>query len=98
MSAYNTSYLLSVPIKRASDIDVSKPLKNIISSTYSTSDAPVNIKERLSDLQKLRQAAIKANGGEAGASAVARFAAILFTIHTVWFIRDSVKICLGMSQ
>lgn len=79
MSAYNTSYLLSVPIKRASDIDVSKPLKNIISSTYSTSDAPVNIKERLSDLQKLRQAAIKVNGGEAGASAVARFARILFT-------------------
>ena len=83
MSAYNTSYLLFVPIKRASDIDVSKPLKNIISSTYSTSDAPVNIKERLSDLQKLRQAAIKASGGEAGASAVARFVANLFTVSNI---------------
>ena len=88
MSVYNTSYLLSVPIKRASDIDVSKPLKNIISSTYSTSDAPVNIKERLSDYQKLRQAAIKANGGEAGASAVARFAAIFFNIIHILYVTD----------
>ncbi len=51
--------ILCVPLKRASDIDVSKPLKNLIGSQYAKSEAPVNLKERLSELQKLRQNAIK---------------------------------------
>jgi hypothetical protein len=65
--------LLCVPLKRASDIDVSKPLRNLIQSVYSTSDAPVNMKERLAEMQKLRQTAIKATGsGEGMANVTAK--------------------------
>ena len=66
--------LLSVPMKKTSDIDVSKPLKNLIQSTYSTSEAPVNLHENLQEFQKLRQAAVKsAERGEAAFNAVARY-------------------------
>ena len=51
--------LLAVPLKKTSDIDVSKPLKHLIASTYSTADAPLNVGENLVEFQKLRQAAIR---------------------------------------
>ena len=52
--------IMSVPLKKASDIDITKPLKNLISSTFSTADQPVDCSDAISDLQKLRNAAIKA--------------------------------------
>ena len=32
--------LLPVPLKKGSEVELSKPLKNLISSTYSTADKP----------------------------------------------------------
>ena len=51
--------ILSVPIKKANDIDVTKPLRNLISTTYSTADKPEDFTDAISDLQKLRNAATK---------------------------------------
>ena len=51
--------ILSVPIKKANDIDVTKPLRNLIATTYSTADKPEDFTDAISDLQKLRNAATK---------------------------------------
>ena len=51
--------LLSVPLKKSNDIDITKPLKNLISSTYSTADQPVDCTDAISDLQKLRNGTTK---------------------------------------
>ena len=66
--------LLAAPTKRASDIDVSKPLKNLIASTYASGtatggskDSPLkNLQENLAELQRLRVAALIQKGAEKG--------------------------------
>ena len=45
-SGTNTCGLICVPLKRAADIDVSKPLGSVIKSNYSTS---VNFKARIAN-------------------------------------------------
>jgi len=65
--------LLSVPLKRASDIDVTRALKNWISATFSSSERPINVTNALDELQKLRQKAIRLNElGEIGLNSVSR--------------------------
>ncbi len=67
------SDLLWVPLKKTSDIDVSKPLRNLIASTYSSSDAPIQMGDKLKEFQKLRQGAIRTSErGEAAAQAIAK--------------------------
>jgi len=51
--------LLSVPLKKGWDVDMEKPMKNLISSTYSTSDRPENYSDAISSLSRLRHMAIK---------------------------------------
>jgi len=51
--------ILSVPLKRCNDIDITKPLKNLISSTYSSADSPVDCTDAISNLQKMRNVATK---------------------------------------
>ena len=51
--------VMGVPMKKATEIDITKPLKNLIASTYSTADQPVDCTDAISELQKLRTAAIK---------------------------------------
>lgn len=50
--------LLAVPMKKPSEIDIVKPLKNLISSSYSTADNPQDYGEAISELSKLRNNAI----------------------------------------
>ncbi|XP_059478622.1 programmed cell death 6-interacting protein [Neocloeon triangulifer] len=50
--------LLAVPLKKPSDIDVTKPLKNLIASVYSTSDKPVDYTEEINEFSKLRNNAL----------------------------------------
>jgi len=65
--------LLWVPLKRASDIDVSKPLKTLIQSTYSNAEVPAAIQDKLKEFQKLRQNAVRATDkSEASANAIAK--------------------------
>lgn len=52
------SDLLSVPLKKASDVDLIKPLKNIIASLYSTADTPADFTSALSEFNKLRTQAL----------------------------------------
>ena len=51
--------ILSVPMKKGNDVDITKPLKNLIATTYSTADKPEDFTDAISDLQKLRNAATK---------------------------------------
>lgn len=51
--------LLCVPLKKTSDPDLTKPLRNLISSTYSTADQPVDCTDTISSFQSLRNAATK---------------------------------------
>ncbi|XP_026475185.1 programmed cell death 6-interacting protein [Ctenocephalides felis] len=49
---------LSVPLKKPSDVDVVKPLKNLIQSTYSASDNNENYSEAINEFGKIRSNAI----------------------------------------
>ena len=45
---------ISVAPKKASEVDLIKPLKNLIASYYSTSDEPVNLDDSIDKLNRLR--------------------------------------------
>ena len=51
--------ILPIPLKKATDLDITKSLKNLISSTYSSADQPVDCSDAISDLQKLRNVATR---------------------------------------
>ena len=53
--------LLSVPLKKASEVDLGKPLKNLISSLYSTSDRPEDFSSAISELSRTRSQALSKN-------------------------------------
>lgn len=50
--------LLSVPTKRASDVNIIKPLKQLISSHYNSADNPEDYSEAINELSKLRGQAL----------------------------------------
>lgn len=50
--------LLSVPLKKPSDVDIVKPLKNLIQSRFSTADKPEDYSEQINELSKLRSNAL----------------------------------------
>ncbi|XP_050432887.1 programmed cell death 6-interacting protein [Adelges cooleyi] len=52
------TYMLAVPVKRASDVNIVKPLKNLISSHYNSSDNPEDYTEAINELSKLRSQAL----------------------------------------
>ncbi|XP_022903763.2 programmed cell death 6-interacting protein [Onthophagus taurus] len=50
--------LLSIPLKKPSEVDVVKPLKNLIQSRYSTADKPQDYSEAINEFAKLRTTGI----------------------------------------
>lgn len=50
--------ILAVPLKKPSEVDVVKPLVNLIASTYSTADKPEDYGEQINEFSKLRNNAI----------------------------------------
>lgn len=50
--------LLSVPLKKSSDVDIVKPLKNLIQSTYNSGKGNEDYTDALNELSRLRTAAI----------------------------------------
>lgn len=46
--------LLSIPLKKPSEVEVTKPLKNIIQSRYSTADKPEDYSDAINEFAKLR--------------------------------------------
>uniref|UniRef100_A0A2H1VQU3 SFRICE_019685 n=1 Tax=Spodoptera frugiperda TaxID=7108 RepID=A0A2H1VQU3_SPOFR len=52
------SELLFVPFKKGSDVDIIKPLRNLINSTYNTGDQHEDYTDALNDLSRLRTNAI----------------------------------------
>ncbi|XP_068909383.1 programmed cell death 6-interacting protein [Tenebrio molitor] len=50
--------LLSVPLKKPSEVDLVTPLKNLIQSRYSTADKPEDCADAINELAKLRNNAI----------------------------------------
>jgi len=89
------SELLAVPSKRAADIDVQKPLRNLIAATYSSSSSgssgpgAADIKAKLEEFQKLRQAAVRGpDRGEVAANAVGKY--VFFKVYlSVAFVKTT---------
>lgn len=50
--------LLSVPLKKPTDVDIVKPLKNLIRSSFTTTDTPDDYNDEILEFNKLRTAAI----------------------------------------
>ncbi|KAL0831687.1 hypothetical protein ABMA28_001234 [Loxostege sticticalis] len=50
--------LLSVPLKKSSDVDIVKPLKNLIQSTYNSGKGSEDYSDALNELSRLRTNAI----------------------------------------
>ncbi|XP_066247093.1 programmed cell death 6-interacting protein [Euwallacea similis] len=50
--------LISVPLKKPSEVDIITPFKNLIQSRYSTADNPENCTEAVNEFSKLRNNAI----------------------------------------
>lgn len=50
--------LLSAPLKKSSDVDLVKPLKNIIAGIYSTADKPEDYSSAINETNKLRTQAL----------------------------------------
>ncbi|XP_038221651.1 programmed cell death 6-interacting protein-like [Zerene cesonia] len=50
--------LLAVPFKKSSDVDIVKPLKNLIQNTYSGSESTEDFSDAINELSRLRTAAI----------------------------------------
>nr|CAH7717144.1 unnamed protein product [Callosobruchus chinensis] len=50
--------LLSAPLKKPSDVDIVKPLKNLIQSRYSTADKPEDCSEAINEFSKMRTNAL----------------------------------------
>lgn len=50
--------LLSVPLKKPSEVDIVNPLKNLIQSRYSTADKPEDYTDQINEFSKLRNNAI----------------------------------------
>ncbi|XP_053605524.1 apoptosis-linked gene 2-interacting protein X 1 isoform X2 [Plodia interpunctella] len=58
LSIVEMAELLFVPLKKSSDVDVVKPLKNLIQSTYNTGENQEDYSEALNELSRLRTNAI----------------------------------------
>lgn len=52
------SELLVVPLKKPSEVDVVKPLKNLIQSSYNANDGNADHSEAINEFSKLRNTAI----------------------------------------
>ncbi|KAK7601370.1 hypothetical protein V9T40_008811 [Parthenolecanium corni] len=52
------SEFLSIPVKKPTDVDLVKPLKNIIASHYNTSDNPESYNTAIEEFNKLRNQAV----------------------------------------
>lgn len=50
--------LLAIPLKKPSDVDIVKPLKNLISSSYNTADKSQDHSEAINEFNKLRTNAV----------------------------------------
>ncbi|XP_072929471.1 programmed cell death 6-interacting protein [Epargyreus clarus] len=50
--------LLSVPFKKSSDVDIVKPLKNLIQSTYNSGESTEDYSDAINELSRLRTNAI----------------------------------------
>lgn len=81
------SDILSVPLKKTSEIDLVKPLKNLIALRFSTADNPENFNDAISELNKLRSlACVRAmDKNEAAIEVIARYPVGHLPIHFVIF-------------
>ena len=50
--------LLAAPLKKPTEVDVVKPLKNLIQSSYGNSNSTCNYSEAVNEFSKLRNTAV----------------------------------------
>jgi len=82
--------ILVVPLKRTSDIDITRPIKTWINSAFNSNERPQDLSNALAELQKLRQKSVKSNDmNEVGLTAIgtlvsfANFYKLLLHIFTL---------------
>ena len=65
--------ILTVPLKRGTDVDLLRPLTRWIAATFSTADSPIDCTSSISELHKMRQGVARlTDRGEAGLLATAK--------------------------
>ena len=65
--------ILTVPLKRGTDIDLLRPLTRLIAATFSTAESPVDCTSSISELHKMRQGVARlTERGEAGVLAASK--------------------------
>ena len=65
--------ILTVPLKRGTDIDLLRPLTRWIAATFSTAETPVDCTSSISELHKMRQGVARlTERGEAGVLAASK--------------------------
>ena len=65
--------LLAVYPKKTSDVDIARPLSNWISSTFGSSDDPIDASSDVEEFQRLRQAVATFSGSwENGLTAISK--------------------------
>ena len=79
---------LTVPLKKTNEVDLAKPVRTFISSTYSTEEtASVEIEEAINELNKLRNKAViqPLDNHESSLDLITRFfISSVFTIYFYW--------------
>lgn len=53
--------LINIPLKKGYDVDLVKPLNNLISSYYSSSENQIDVSVPIEQLNKLRQSCVSKN-------------------------------------
>lgn len=49
---------IAAPLKKPTEVDIVKPLKNLISASYSTADKPEDYGDAINELSKIRSNAV----------------------------------------
>ena len=72
-SHFKMTELLAVHPKKTADIDIARPLSNWISSTFGSSDDPIDASSDVEEFQRLRQAVARlSDTGENGLSSLSK--------------------------
>lgn len=90
--------LICVPLKKASDVDIVKPLKNIIATLYSTADNPEDFSADIQELSYMRTQAVSKSLDKSAAALELLYKWVLFILKHVWYNNIQISAQIIMSK